>query len=359
MILYFVALIIPLIISSASIPFIIRLSDKLRMHDTPSDRKIHKRPISRLGGVSIFASFAVTFFIFINMGYIRTEQFFQTHLYIIAFCLAFALGLLDDMVKIRARYKLIIQIFIAAVASISGLLINRFTFLTVFSIDFGFMAYPLTIIWIVVFMNAINLIDGMDGLASGIIAISSIFIFIISIMNNNIAVSFISLILLGSVVGFYLYNFPPAKIFMGDGGAYFLGFMYSTIGLMGIKKSSIAVLFAIPIVLLLVPILDTIQAIFRRIKNKRNIFLPDKGHLHHRLLDIGFSQKNILFIVYIFSAILGIFSILIVLLPKEYAFLILILILLLVYFSFFLIIQFEKQVQKIKAGNNNEKQTDR
>jgi UDP-GlcNAc:undecaprenyl-phosphate GlcNAc-1-phosphate transferase len=262
------------------------------------------------------------------------------------------LGFIDDLVHIRARYKLIAQIVVAFLAAYSGLLIDQFTLVNLFTIKFGYFSYLLTVIWILIYMNAINFIDGMDGLASGVVAIASIFIFIISLILGNFFISFIALIMLGSVIGFYIFNFPPAKIFMGDGGAYFLGFMYSTISLMGVKKSSVAVLFAIPIVIVAIPLIDSIRVVLKRMKEKKGVFIADRTHLHHRLLSMGLSTKNILFITYFLTVILGVFSVLIIILPQEYAFIIFILIFLIMFFSFYLIYLFERQIEKVRNDNN-------
>lgn len=201
-------------------------------------------------------------------------------------------------------------------------------------------------------MNAINLIDGMDGLASGVVALASIFLFVISFILGNTLVLYIISLLFGAIVGFYIYNFPPAKIFMGDGGAYFLGFIYSTIGLMGVKKSSVAVLFVIPIVILFIPIFDAFRVIYRRIREKKDIFTADKNHIHHRLLSLGLTKKTILFITYIITIILGVFSILIILIPPEYAFLIFILIFMIICLAFYVLYIIERQILNKKDRNN-------
>ncbi len=339
-------------LATITIPFIIKFSNRYNITDKLDGRKIHTEPISRIGGLAIFLSFIILFLVYILSVKKYILLPFNIYLYLTALILAFLIGFIDDIIKIRARYKLILQIIISFIAGLSGLLITEFSFFELFTINFGYFSYILTIIWIVIFMNAINLIDGMDGLASGIIAIASIFLFAISMLMKNSIVSIISIILLGSIIGFYIFNFPPAKIFMGDGGAYFLGFMYSTIGLMGIKKSSVAIVFIIPIILLLIPVLDILQVAFRRIKEKKNIFVPDKNHIHHRLLDLGFSVKNILFILYLFTIILGVFSLLIVLLPSQYSFTIFILIFLVSFFSFYLLYIFENKVLKINKKDN-------
>jgi UDP-GlcNAc:undecaprenyl-phosphate GlcNAc-1-phosphate transferase len=349
---YGVYFISAVLLSTASVPLVIRLSRRYGLMDIPNERKIHKKLISRIGGLSLFLAFIIPFGVLVVFQRDLFGIPFRLGCYIAAMLLSFTVGFVDDLVPIRARYKLVCQVCTAFIATLSGLTIEKFVFFNFFQIKFGYFSYVLTIAWIVAFMNAINLIDGMDGLASGIVAISSIFLFVIGLLMQNILVSFLSIILLGSVIGFYIFNYPPAKIFMGDGGAYFLGFMYSTIGLMGIKKTSIAVLFIVPIVLMLIPIFDAVMVTLRRMKCKKNIFVADKTHIHHRLLQLGFSEKHVLFIFYFLVVILGIFSVLIILLPPQYSFSVFVLIFLVTFFSFYLIYIFEKQVERIKNGND-------
>jgi len=339
-------------ISASLIPLIIKLSNKYGFVDIPNNRKIHKKPISRLGGLAIFISFLIVFSIILIKYYNQLNITFNIKIYIIALFLSFIIGFLDDIKNIRARYKLIVQIIISFLVSLSGLSIARFTFFNFFAINFGLFSHFITIVWIVLIMNSINLIDGMDGLASGIVAIATIFLLIVSILMKNILVSLISSVLLGSIIGFYIYNFPPAKIFMGDSGAYFLGFMYATLGLMGIKKTTIAVLFLVPLVLLFIPIIDVFAVSFKRLKDRKNIFTPDKNHLHHRLLALGFSNKKVLIILYLSTIILGFFSLLIVFIPNKFSFTLFILLFLVVFFLFYLIHQFEKLIKNTINNKN-------
>ena len=346
MLVYIISFFLSCALSFLIIPEVKFISRKLHLFDNPSIRKLHKIPKSRLGGVSIFLSFICTLIIILLLKKKIISNEFNIDLYILALTLSFVVGLIDDLINLKPLLKITGQVCVASIAWFSGLLIDQFTLFKYLSIRFSYFSFPVTVLWIVVFMNAINLIDGLDGLASGIVAIASIFIFVISLLVDNGSVSVLSLMLLGSIVGFYFYNFPPASLFMGDGGAYFLGFMYATIGLMGIKKSSVAVLFIIPIILLLIPITDIIQVMYRRIKGRQGIFKADKNHLHHRLLEMGFTVKNILFITYLLTTILGVFSLLIILLPKEYAFIISILVFLVVLLAFSLIYMFEKNYSK-------------
>jgi UDP-GlcNAc:undecaprenyl-phosphate/decaprenyl-phosphate GlcNAc-1-phosphate transferase len=337
-------------------PAVMGVSRRFNLLDMPDSRKKHAMPVSRLGGAAIFVSFAATAAVLLGLGRIKLRATVRPPLFFTAMTLSFLLGLMDDLFHIKARYKLVFQALIAALASFSGLLISRFFFFDLFRIDFGYFSHVITVIWIILFMNAINLIDGMDGLASGILVIASSFVAVVSLLMGNTATAFLSLALLGAVGGFYIFNFPPARIFMGDSGAYFLGFIFATTGLLGLKKTSVAVVFLVPIVLLLIPVLDALRVVFKRAKERKSIFSADNAHIHFRLLDIGLTTKNILFILYVLTVILGMFAVLIVLLPVQYSFILFFLIFLVVLFSFSLINIFEKQtINKKYRGGKPEK----
>jgi UDP-GlcNAc:undecaprenyl-phosphate GlcNAc-1-phosphate transferase len=343
-------------VSALLTPAVMGVSRRFNLLDMPDSRKKHAMPVSRLGGAAIFVSFAATAAVLLGLGRIKLRATVRPPLFFTAMTLSFLLGLMDDLFHIKARYKLVFQALIAALASFSGLLISRFFFFDLFRIDFGYFSHVITVIWIILFMNAINLIDGMDGLASGILVIASSFVALVSLLMGNTATAFLSLALLGAVGGFYIFNFPPARIFMGDSGAYFLGFIFATTGLLGLKKTSVAVVFLVPIVLLLIPVLDTLRVVFKRAKERKSIFSADNAHIHFRLLDIGLTTKNILFILYVLTVILGMFAVLIVLLPVQYSFILFFLIFLVVLFSFSLINIFEKQtINKKNRGGKPEK----
>jgi len=207
------------------------------------------------------------------------------------------------------------------------------------------MASVITIIWIVTFMNAVNLIDGMDGLSTGIVIIANVFVYIIAIMSGSPVVAALSAVLGGAVLGFYVFNFPPARIFLGDGGAYFIGFVYATIPLMGIKKSAVFTLFLVPLVLLLVPITDVIQVMINRYKRGTNLFFPDKSHLHHRLMSVGVSTKGILFVMYTYTIVLGLSSIMMISVPPHLSLVLFAIIMLLMVLSFYLLNSAERVIE--------------
>ncbi|MDY6934536.1 MAG: MraY family glycosyltransferase [Spirochaetota bacterium] len=296
-----------------------------------------------MGGLGIFIGFIIPFIIIA----LNNAPFqFNIIIYLIAIFIAFLTGFVDDLWNIRARYKLILQIISGLLVTQSGLLFDRLIFYNIISIEFGIFSNIITVLWIVMFMNAINLIDGMDGLASGIVFIANIFILLIAIFYNNHLIIQISIILGGAILGFYIFNFPPAKIFMGDGGAYFLGFLYATLPLMGIKKSSVATLFLIPFILLLIPIGDIARVIFIRWRDGNNIFLADKNHLHHRLQNLGFTNRGILFVIYGYTIILGLTSILLLYIEPKYSLILFLIISLLVLLTFYIFHHVENLIEK-------------
>lgn len=299
--------IISFAVSLLSIPLIIKLSCRYGIFDRVCERKIHNGNISRLGGVAVFAAFfPVAVYYMINHG----SQ--VNYALISAMAVAFLSGFIDDLVNLRARYKLLIQIVASSIAVYSGLLIEGISIFSFYRIEFGILSYFITIVWILAFMNAVNLIDGMDGLSTGTVLVANLFVIIIAAMTGNYMVLTLALILECSILGFYIFNFPPAKIFLGDGGAYFIGFVYALLPLMGIKKSAALTVFLIPLVLMLIPLTDILSVMYKRYKTGHGIFNPDNNHLHHRLMNLGFSTKGILAIVYSFTAILGCFAILLV-----------------------------------------------
>ncbi len=341
------------IISFLLIPLIIKISNRYSLVDLPNERKIHVHPVPRIGGLAFFLAFLVSFSIFIFINKETVFPFTMVY-YFSGLLLIFITGFLDDIFHIRARNKLFLQIISALLVSLSGLNISELNLFNYYTISFGYFSYLLTIFWVVAFVNAINLMDGMDGLASGIVLIANIFIALQAYLNGNSLVFFITMALTFAVLGFYFFNFPPAKIFMGDGGAYFLGFMYATIPLMGLKKSSILVLFLLPFILLLVPLFDILSVMIKRVKLGYNIFIADKNHIHHRLLHLGFSRKGILVVVYTLTIILGISSIILTKVNPEYSLLLFFLISLIMFLFLYVI----NSIEKILENKNNSEKND-
>ncbi|WP_368489541.1 MraY family glycosyltransferase [Clostridium sp. BJN0013] len=288
-------------------PIVKKIALKLKIIDMPEgNRRIHSKPTPLLGGLSIYFSFVIT--LLLKKGNLTRAEIGL----ILGATIIVIGGFLDDKFDIKPRYKLIFQIVAALILIIYGvkivLITNPFSSVYQF-IDVGVMSLPLTIIWVVGITNALNLIDGLDGLASGIGLISSLTILIIALLNKRYEAAVLAIILCGSILGFLPYNFNPASIFMGDTGAQLLGFLLASISIEGAVKSAAAFSIAVPILALGIPIYDTLFAMIRRKINGKPIMQADRGHLHHRLLDMGFSQKQAVGTMYAISAVLGSLSI--------------------------------------------------
>ena len=292
-ILYSIKVIITtLLIAAFSIPVVKKIAIHINALDIPNERKVHKKPMPRLGGLGIFFAFLVGYMLF-GQNTIRMNSI------LIGSFIIILTGMIDDIKPLDAKDKLIGQLLSAAIIAFYGeILLDNITAFGL-NINFGYFAYPITIIFIVACMNIINLIDGLDGLAGGVSAIFFITIIIICFFQGRTTgLEFtLALITLGSTLGFLVHNFYPAKIFAGDSGALFLGFIIAVISLLGFKATVLTSVF-IPILTLGVPILDTFFAIIRRLLKHKKISDADKQHLHHQLLGMKFSHRNTVLIIY-------------------------------------------------------------
>lgn len=284
---FFAALITVLVVT----PIVIKLAIKIGAVDKPNERKVHEKLMPRLGGLAIFIGVIAGYF----AGGVYNEK--VTGITVGAL-LIIVIGILDDKYELSAKVKFAGQIIVAGLVVGSGLTIEFLTIPFVGTFDLGLWTYPITIFWIVAITNAINLIDGLDGLSAGTSAISIATIAVMAGLAGKGLILTLSLILLGSIIGFLFYNFHPAKIFMGDTGALFLGYAISILSLLGLYKSVTLFSFIVPIIILGVPIFDTTYAIIRRLVNRRPISSPDKSHLHHRLLALGLSHRNTVLVIY-------------------------------------------------------------
>ena len=313
-----------LLINLVVTPVLIKLSHKKGWYDETNDRKIHSGKIPRIGGLGIFISFIAAVFIFlavckytsVSLNNISKDRYLALSA---GFLIITLMGIADDFYGMRARQKILIQITAALFATIGGF---NFEF---FQIPFsenlfasGFFSHAVTVFWIISFCNAINLVDGMDGLAGGIAFIASLFYGIIFYTTGNYTASGISFALLGAIAGFLFFNLPPARIFMGDSGSLFLGFSLAVIPLINNSPPVTSEVFFMPLILLVIPALDMIAAIMRRKRRGLPILSPDREHIHHKLIDFGLSQKKILFVVYLFSFIAGFAALLYVFTEKRY-----------------------------------------
>ena len=284
------------------VPFVIAFSKKEGWFDKPNERKIHTKPISRIGGVAIWMSTMLTFLCLVVMSYYPYGSLLSGIL--LGSSLMFLLGFVDDLYNLPAKFKLFIQIAIATLVILLGVRIDTIPFFG--GIDLGIWAYPITLLWIVGISNAINFIDGVDGLAGSVITINAITIAIIAITMTppNPISALIGFILAGSMLAFLTYNFNPAKIFMGDGGALFSGFLLATISITGVMKTATLAIL-LPFVVLAVPIMDITYSSLRRIANGTSPFVADAEHIHHKLLHAGFSQKKTVFILSTVAIVAG------------------------------------------------------
>ena len=318
---------VALIVSLVLMPAVILLANKTGAMDAPNARKVHKKPIPRIGGLGIYAGFmAAIIFVAIKFG-LDGEQIKETVGLLVSGSLIVALGLVDDYKNLPAKIKLLGQICAAAVL-VLGFDV-RIDFVTDPFGDYLYLewfAIPATMFWLVGLTNTVNLIDGLDGLAAGVAAIASFTILLIALEQNFILVAVMTSALAGAAVGFLKYNFHPAEIFMGDTGSMFLGFMLAGISVTGAVKSVAAIALVVPIFALGLPILDTTFAIVRRLRGGVPIFKPDKGHLHHRLLSVGFTQRQAVLLMYVISALFGLSAIALTAVSYQIAVLILLLV---------------------------------
>ena len=285
-------------------PPVKNFAHKVGAIDVPKDaRRMHKKPIPRLGGLAIYGGFLCSILIF--------GQLDETMLCVLlGAAIIVALGIFDDVLALGAKLKFVVQIVAAAIpVCIGDLQIGLFTNLNPLSdtpfVHLGILAVPVTIIWIVGITNAVNLIDGLDGLAVGVSSIAAITMLAVALLTGNMPIAITMAALAGACIGFMPYNLNPAKIFMGDTGSTFLGYMLATVSIMGLFKFYAVISFAVPFLILGLPIFDTANAIIRRVAAGRSPMSPDRGHVHHKLIDMGFNQKQAVAILYAISATLG------------------------------------------------------
>lgn len=293
-----------------STPAIMSFAEKIGAVDKPGIRKVHKTNMPRLGGLAIYMVFTVVLVAFFPISdFLKGLLLGST---IIVF-----VGAVDDCKGIAPKFKLLGQITAALVVVYFGTTVQFVTSPFDGIILLGILAVPVTLLWIVGITNAVNLIDGLDGLAAGISAIAAVTIGIIAFLEGQYEVAVTSLVLAGAVLGFLKYNFYPARIFMGDTGSMFLGFVLAILAIQGLTKSATVISLFIPVVIFGVPILDTFFAVMRRFANGNPIFQADKEHVHHRLLDLGFSHKQTVLLIYGISIILGLSAILLTVITTE------------------------------------------
>ena len=331
------ALLCAFAVSFLMCPLVKSFAYKIGAIDVPKDnRRMHKKPVPRLGGLAIFLGFIVSMLLFVKVDH-------QLQGILLGASIIVVLGVVDDMSPLRAYFKFCVQIFAALVAVFHGVVIQMLSNPNVFAEspywDLGWLSIPISVLWIVAITNAVNLIDGLDGLACGVSTISSmtllvialtvaepsiailidgldglacgvstisaISMLVIALLVSESDVALVMAALVGACLGFMPYNKNPAKMFMGDTGSTFLGYILATISIQGLFKYYAIVSFAVPFLILGLPMFDTLFAIIRRLAHGQNPMAPDRGHIHHRLIDMGLNQKQAVAALYVISSILG------------------------------------------------------
>lgn len=295
---------ISFVISLALTPVVIKVGPKLGFLDIPKDnRRMHKRPMPIAGGIAIYIAATVAILVFIPLNKNILSLIIGSTVILIS-------GLLDDKYSISPKAKIAFQLAAGLMIALSGSQIEFFTNIisTKEVVWLKYLSIPVTLFWICGITNTVNLIDGLDGLAAGVSLISAVSLMCIALKMNHVAVAIIAAAVGGSCLGFLPYNFNPAKIFMGDTGALYLGFMLSYISIQGVMKYATTLMIFVPVLVLGVPVFDTAFAMIRRYISGKKIFDADKGHLHHRLLALGLTQRQTVLILYAISLIFGILA---------------------------------------------------
>ena len=297
------ALLVALVISFLATPVVKTFAYKVGAIDVPKDnRRMHKVPIPRLGGLAIFIGFMVSVLLFVPI----TPEMRSI---LLGAVIIVVLGVVDDIMALPAMLKFVVQIIAALIPALGGVRILAFSNPNIFSDNLYWvldgLSIPITVLWIVGITNSVNLIDGLDGLANGVSAISATTMLLIALLISEAQVALVMAALVGACVGFMPYNLNPAKMFMGDTGATFLGYILATMSIQGLFKYYALISFVVPFLILGLPIFDTAFAFIRRIAHGQSPMHADRSPIHHRLIDMGLNQKQAVATLYVISAILG------------------------------------------------------
>lgn len=288
------------------VPFVKKIAEHVGAMDIPNERKVHTKPMPRLGGLAIYFGFLLGYMLFGEHSLIMNAILIGSFIIVLT-------GVIDDIKPLTAATKFIGQLAAALIVVCYGNLLLRDVSAFGIYINFSWLSYPITVFFILGCINCMNLIDGLDGLAGGISAIYFLTIGIIAAIGGSTGLDFVlSFVMFGATLGFLVHNFYPASIFMGDSGSMFLGFIISVVALLGFKNVTMTSLI-IPLLVLAIPILDTLFAIIRRALKGQNIAKPDKFHIHHQLLNRNFSQRATVLIIYVVDLLFAFASIVYVL----------------------------------------------
>lgn len=306
---YFAVLVVSAIASFLLTPLVRRLAFALGAIDMPAGRKIHAEPMPRMGGLAVFLAFCVPWLGLYLLDNRITAVFQSYEKLFLALVLGstamLLLGIYDDLHGANAGQKFTIQVGTSIALFFAGFRIDEVSNPFGPPLQLGWLALPASVLWLVGVTNAINLLDGIDGLAAGVTALIALSLAVINIIGGNILVALLTLCLAGACLGFLPYNFAPARIFLGDTGSLFLGFTLACIGLISLFKGTTASLVFVPVILFGLPLFDTTSVILGRLQRRQPLFQADKSHVHHRLLKTGFDQKQTAFFLYCITLFLG------------------------------------------------------
>ena len=309
-----IALAVAFAVTYLMVPVSKRIALRIGAIDYPSNRRINTVPVPRCGGIALYCGFMAAFGIVSLLAHTYghsmldfiMEREVNGYVLVGAITLMFAIGLVDDIRQLHPKMKFVWQVLACCVVYVSGISID--VVVDPFSGDLvplGWLDAPLTVLYLLVFVNVTNLIDGLDGLAAGLVAIVSLCLFILVAGSGTFTVSAMCLALIGSCLAFLRFNFYPATVFMGDSGSLFLGLIVGIVSIMGVARTASLVLMLVPLVIAGVPVIDTASAIIRRTKEHKRIDEADMGHVHHRLLNLGYGQRKSVLILYACSGVLG------------------------------------------------------
>ena len=301
-------------VTFATVPLSKRIAAYLGAIDYPGNRRVNTEPIPRCGGIALYLGLmAAAFTVFVGMRFFGWEfddlYTLENINYVLLFLgvtLMFAVGLVDDISQMPPWAKFVGQVVAACIVVAAGISIGTIRVpISGEYITLGWLDFPLTVLYLVVFVNIINLIDGLDGLAAGLVAIVAASMLYLVIMRGSFTLSLTSMALIAVCIAFLRYNFYPASVFMGDSGSHLLGLMVGLISVGGIVRTQSFVIMLVPLVIAGIPVIDTISAVIRRSRGHERIDKADMGHLHHRLIDAGFGQRKAVLILWACSAVLA------------------------------------------------------
>jgi UDP-GlcNAc:undecaprenyl-phosphate GlcNAc-1-phosphate transferase len=338
-IIYLATFAIAAVVAGLSTPLIVRLATHLGVIDHIDDeRRVHEIPTPRTGGIAVFFGFAVALFVVLGFSLaspfallpsalhaahakqieVLSDQFETVHKLVgllFGSLLILGVGIWDDVMGMRARNKFFAQIVVALASMLYGFVIPGITNPFDHNPTTNWIAFPLwagiplTLLWYVGLMNAINFLDGLDGLLAGVAAISSLFLFVIAVVHANPVVALVVIALAGAALGFLPYNFNPARIFLGDAGSLFIGYVFATVSIIGASKTAIAISLIVPVLVLALPIVDTAAVIVRRATSGKSITQADRGHFHHQLIfRFGLNVRQAVWLIYAVCFLLGAFA---------------------------------------------------